>query len=351
MTYGLDLLGLGSPHWDIKSTLAAWPGPWYVGAFDGVWPNAFGDPSKNIRAIFDAFPNCPGARIHIWWSYSHTAIDMATLTKRLPHWENIAKLYPNQRIYISHSCEYGKSTTQADLTLRVAAIKKLAPSCIPVNTPEGGSVSLPGIITEQHGSSAHTGNNQIASTDGNSITDINQSAWITANKGADICFLWGSLFSMSEANQAANLATRPDLRTASPGINYLKGIEYLVNPIGTPPTPVFKTVPLVKPNLWKPFAEDEVGVNPRDNKPMLWLTGEAGNPIEIVTFDNKPIATLTHFGDVRWYSGDPGGSNTWGWQMQQKALTLSASPYGYAKTSSGKYYALGNLAFRSPFFE
>lgn len=345
MIFGRDYLGCGSPHWDIKSTIASHPSTWFIGAFDGVWPQAFGDPSHNIRAIFSAHPDCPGARIHIWFSYSHAPVPMDILIKRLPHWENFAKI-TGKKIYISHSCEYGPISAQ-DLSARVAAIKKFAPSCIPVNTPEGGSITLPGVITERHGSNVNVGAGGIASTDGNSITDADAETYRKNNLDADICFLWSTLDNMAESHNTLP----PNKRTAQMGVEYNRGVIALANPRGTCPIPSFAAVTLVKPNLWKPFAEDSQGSNPRDNKPMFWLENEAPDLISVVTHDEQVIATLGHFSDVRWYSGWKGGSNLTGYQIQQKALQVSGSPWVWFKTSKGKFYGGVNAAFRGNFYQ
>lgn len=346
--FGLDTLGIGSRHWDIKSTLTAWPHGFFVGAFDGIWPNAFGDPTKNIQALFNQ-TDCPGARIHIWWSYDHKAVDIKVLNSRLPHWEQFAKRNPSKRIYISHSCEYGPSASQAQLQQLIAAIRLRAPSCIPVNVPEGGAVMLPGVVTEHHGSGAHVNAGGLASTDGSDITNVNSAAWIVANQHADVCFLWAPRFNMSESHQSDH---NPSARTAGPNAQFIRAVSYLSTPILTAPVPTFPAHPVARPDLYKCFAEDMQGSNPRDNLPLIELYSEKAqqSTVQIVTHNKQVVGVFKHFADVRYYSGLPGGINLWGFQIAQKAVALSGSPYVWFLLN-GNYHGPVDAGRRSGFFQ
>lgn len=351
MTFGLDLLGSCSPHWNVDATIKAFPPGWALGAFGPGWPNAFGTDTKNIAKICTE-TRVSAVRFHAFWSPNHDLVPLSFIQKWAPHYENFAKKFPDIKVYLSPSCEYGRGATSGNLKAIMAVLTRLAPHCVPVLSPQGGSVVLPGVETEWHGTNSAGGKGKHASlgtedsTDGNSITDIDAALWIDENKTGDYCYFWGGTFNMNPGNNIPH----PSARTFSPGFDYMKGVVYLANPLGIAPTPIFKAIPLAKPNLYKTFAEWDGNTTQRDFKPMLWLVNEPHDPIEVVTFDGQHICNLGHFEkDTRWYSGL--GDNLWAYQMQQIAIQKSGSPWGYAKTSSGAHYELGNLAFRSPFYQ
>lgn len=349
---GLDFLGLGSKAWRIKEAVANWPDGWALGFFDGIWPDAFGDPRANVEAIL-ATKRCPAIRVQMWWSYSHNGCPLDKLVKRLPVWEAIAKKW-SVKVYISPSCEYGRSVPRDLVQKWVDAIRKLAPSCTPVLCPMDGPL-IGGVMSEEHGSKATATRGQIASTDGQSLPDIDASRWMQQNHDADIVFGWANRFNLIEAHNTLP----PSKRTAAPDWNYIQQVIRNMQPQGVAPMPTFqgKIVPIRKPFLYKVQAEDMPGPNGRDNKPLLIVKGKS-RFCEAITKDGASLGRYVVFdnpgqypgGLTRYYSGVPGALNITGVQLASKALQVSGSEFVWFKVD-GVFYGPTNAAFRTGFYQ
>lgn len=183
---GIDLLGLGSRAVKIGEVVELWRPGFALGFFDNTWPHAFGDPLPSARKIVGT-GKCPAIRVQLWWSYLHKIVPLRTLIAALPRWERFAKNHPDCTVYLSPSCEYSERSV-IEIKKRVEAIRRLAPSCIPVLSPMR-SPTLPGVITEHHGNvTAKPG--EIVSTDGLSLFELDAPRWVKKNKQSLITFLW-----------------------------------------------------------------------------------------------------------------------------------------------------------------
>lgn len=210
MTLGLDHLGLAHPLYPIDAVIKLIPRGWAIGCFD----DPFGNAIPNLLRILDA--NVVSAiRIHAHWSDVHAIVPIDKLTKKLPKYEQLAKQYPNVKIYVSHSCEYNDNRLD-EIKKRVALIRKLAPSCIPVNSRMRGPL-MDGVSEEHHGNVTGA----IVSMDGTDIRDINVKAFKAKNKGAILEFGWGNPFNLREYGKPA---PPPMKRTKPPTPAYIQSV-------------------------------------------------------------------------------------------------------------------------------
>lgn len=344
--FGLDLLGIGSKHWNIAGTVAAFPHGWALGAFD----TTFGDARANVKKVLDT-GKVSYCRIQMWYDPSHKLAPLDLLKKRLPLWQAIAKQYPHVMFAISHSCEYSEKS-KGEIDKRVSLVQKLCPSCLVVETPMHSPV-IGGFIVEQHGNKAKAKAGQYASTDGNEIAQMDAEKWMRANAQAAITFLWNGKFNLRESGPVLP----PPQRKASPDANYIRGIVRMASPKGGAPTPTFATTPtpLKNPVLWKVYGEDSPGdSDARDNKPVF-MCPEKAPSITIITFDKQTVCKFPIYPDnnphkmERYYSGGRGGPKLYGYQIAKKALDLSGSEWVYV-IAKKKVYGPIHPAFRCGFF-
>lgn len=358
MNFSLDLLGIGSPHWDMKSTMNSFPKNWGLGFFGDGWPHAFGDPIPKVEKIITEF-GCPLIRNQVWWDGAklvsdHKPAPLAFLKKHVPICEKLALKFPNTKVYVSPSCEY-RTKDKDYIHEMVQIIQNLAPHCFPMLTPETGSPGLAGFPTEEHGKKATAGAGQIASWDGDSCIDGDTVTWLEDNGCAEAQMLWVDLFNMKEAHNTAF----PDQRTASPNSKDYKSIIRLASPIGEPLTSHFGGIiqPFIKPYLYKNWAEDLPGKNPRDKKPMIIIKSNV-KAVDLVDYKGKKLGSFPIYdrpgtypgGLTRYYSGLPGGIDLYGYQIADKCMTQSGSAWGWFKAGS-VYWGPVNFGWRRGFFQ
>jgi len=349
---GLDLLGLGSPAWDVTATYKNWPDGYALGVFDGGWPNAFGSPINAVQKILDT-GKCPAVRVHIWWDPSHKLVPLPNLKKRLPLWQALAVKYPNVKFYVSPSCEYSEKDV-SKIKACVDAIKQLAPKCAPVLAPMNSPV-VPGVITESHGSHASGGKGSIVSTDGQNLPDMDAASWVSKNSACEIIFGWAMRFNLAESH----VSLPPNKRTAAPNVRYIREVARVLEPKGSAPAPGFagKFVPIQKPFLYKVMAEDMPGPQQRDNLPLLIVKGKPLTAT-IVARTGAAIGTLKVFdkpgmypgGLTRYYAGVPGAINLYGWEIGWKALQVSGSEFVWFHVDD-RFYGPVNAGFREGFYQ
>lgn len=344
---GLDHLGLGNKHYKLSECIAAHPQGWALGCF----ARTFGDALPNVRKFLQS-GKVPAFRLQAWWHNGHEMPSIDWLKKELPRWEALARQFPSVKFYISFACEY-RSKDKAKILKCLNLVKQLCPSCIPVQTPEGGSSTVPGFIIEKHGKDAAVKAGQIASTDGHDIYNIDASSWMEKNAQAEITFLWGARFNLRDATLP--MPPPPD-RTASPGVNYIQSIVRLAFPKGPMPTPIFQgeVIPVKKPLLYKTHGEDAPGDAKRDNRPLIMLPKKTPF-VEVVTFAGQSIGKFMYFGGYpngthRFYSGLPGGLNLYGFEIAERLKQISGYEWGYFKQGK-KFYGPVNFAFRRGYFQ
>lgn len=364
MILGHDFLGLGSKHWNVKETIAALPDGVAVGCFDNTWPDNFGDPYDKIRAMCKS-GKIAAVRVQMFWSYEHKIVPLDVLKKATPRWEKLAKEFPGIMFFLSPSCEYryrddGRTTvTTADLVQRVDVIRTLAPSCVPVLSPWLAPV-IPGVKVEHHGAKAKAKDGELVSYDGGGSKaggfdeEIAADEWMKQNRKALIVFCWSPIYNCSESHNKL----KPSQRTATPDGAYIKAMQRLMAPKGEAPKKGFSIASrkLVKPELWKNFAEDMQGPNSRDNKPLLVV--KASEPVVFV-LDNKgkEIAKLALYdkpgtfegGLTRYYSGFGVGSKLFGYEIAEKALASAGTEFVYLKVGKQVFGPL-HPAFRTPYY-
>lgn len=220
---GLDLLGIGNKHFDIKLVHAHFP----KGAAIGFFDKEFGNSLRRVRSIFDRC-DVGAARVHIFWSSAHRLVSLKLLRKRLPFYQKLALDYPHIPIYVSPSCEHIERNP-AKLRMRFDLITELAPACIPVNSigEVNGrrGIELEGIISEHHGDIG-VKSGEIVSMDGTDITDINLSRWRRRNKNAFIRFYWCSEFNLRRKGVAPSRP--PKQRTEGPSAEKFRQVVRVV---------------------------------------------------------------------------------------------------------------------------
>jgi len=339
--YGLDFLGLGSKYWKVSESLRVFPKGWALGCFD----SEFGDVSDNLKR-FLASGKVSAVRVHLYWDKDHKKLcPMEVLEKRAPFYERLAKKYPAVKFYVSHTCEY-KNTSRAEIKKRIDLIKRLAPSCIPVNSCLLGA-TIKGVLTETHDVKKAA---KIISTDGIPSFDINVKTYLANNSNAELCFLWAPLFNLREDYDGPLVP--PKERKAAPSLKYIRAIVALTKNAGKPEKPTFKgkIVAIKKPLLYKTFAEDKEGADIRANKP-LFISPSKAKELLVVDYKGKAVARFKFYGTFeklyRHYSGT--GSNLYGYEIAEKALKQSGNPWCCLKDGS-TYYGPFHPAFRKGYF-
>lgn len=351
---GIDALGMGSNNWNIRETIKGWRRGVALGLFadETFGPKAL----ANAQALVNT-SLVPAVRAHLNWqgpNPSHALPPLSKIQKLAPKWEQFAKTNRGVRVYVSSTCEFDSRDTKAikamlDLTAR------LCPSCTIVQSPSGKGATVPGYMIERHGK-VSVGAGQIASYDGGvkgeGLFDIDAAKWVAGNAASEISFAWGPLCNMAEAHNT----TPPNQRRSSPSAGYITSLIRLFDAPIVPPTPAFPVTPLKKPFLYKSHAEDSPGQDNRNNKPLFIAKPKAG-AIELVTFQGATVCKFPYAPNVgpfppdlfRWYSGNPGGPNLWGWQIVDKAQQMSGYPHVWIKLA-GKYYQI-NPIFRGNFYQ
>lgn len=314
--FGLDLLGLAHPKFSAQKAIQATPQGFAIGVFDST----FGDVLRSLRIMLRT-GKYPACRVHLWWSNQHVICPLNVVKSRAPLYQKLAQEFPGVKFYLSHSCEYNERSLQ-NVKKRVALLRALAPSCIPVNSVWKGPTTHDA-ITEHHGSKTRAKSGEIVSTDGESAYDLDVKKWIAANQKASIIFLWGLRFNLREIPDPGQTPPPPKQRQAAPSLEYIKSVAELFCEPGNPPTPQFHSnfKPLKKPLLWKTHAEDSQGISdPRENMPIAILPFAAPY-VDMVDATGDNLGRLIHGGTGpvakthRYYAGMKGGSNKYGYQI------------------------------------
>ena len=249
--------------------------------------------------------------------------------------------------------------TTADLVQRVDVIRTLAPSCVPVLSPWLAPV-IPGVKVEHHGTKAKAKEGELVSYDGGGgkaegfDQEMAADEWMKQNSKALIAFCWSPIYNCAESHN--NL--KPAQRTATPSSDYIRAMQRLMEPKGVAPKKDFSTSSrkLIKPELWKNFAEDMQGANSRDNKPLLIVKGTESTAF-VLDNKGKEIAKLSMYdkpgsfegGYTRYYSGFGVGSKLYGFEMAQRALASAGSEWVYVKVGRNVYGPF-HPAFRTPYY-
>lgn len=204
---GCDALGLGHSLWPVTAMVKALPKGIAIGCFD----TTFGDALPALRRVL-ASGKFPACRVHLWWSDNHIICPLEVIKDRAPKYQKLAKEFPEVKIYLSHSCEHNERS-EANVRKRIALIKKLAPSCIPVNAIWRGA-TVPG-TQEKHyqGTRLHLKGPTIISNDGH------QGAHVTMYKQhpeALMCFFWLPIFNLRKEGDAPNGVKPPPKTRKNP---------------------------------------------------------------------------------------------------------------------------------------
>ncbi len=272
-------------------------------------------------------------RIHLWWSTTHVICPIKKIEERAPFWEKFAQKFPNVKFYLSHSCEHN-CRNKGEVLRRMILLKKLAPSCTPVNCVWQGQ-TVEGWVNEKHGKDCKVKGRYIASVDGSTERDFSFAAWHKKHADAEIRFMWGALFNLNDGHQPAN----PAERTAAPSRKYvLEYAKMAVDPGKPYQPPTFASKPIKEPNLYKPMSQDTNDT--REDKPLL--ISDLTNPyLDIKTSAGQVVGKLKYYGTFtgglhRHYSGG-GGSGLWGYEIADKAKQLSGQEWVWIHGGSKIY--------------
>lgn len=361
MINGLDYLGLGSKYWNLRDSLKAFPKGFALGAFD---KNVFGDALPKIRTFLKS-GKVSALRVHLWYHKDHELCPIEVIQKRAPLYEKLSKDFPDVMIYLSHTCEF-MGGTLVEVKKRVDLLKKLAPHCLPVNS---GAIRIVGIPNEYHAQNDDRNKltgykalrcraGDLCSTDGKSAPQMNFTHWKAYQKQASINFAWASRFNLREEYDNAADLPAPKDRKAYPGEMYIKAVAALFRDEGAAPVfkPCGKVINITNPMVFKTFAEDGPGEDVRSNKPLLISPAPTGKPLKVVDCNGKQIARFNYFGHYptakgqyqRHYSGT--GSNLYGFQIANKAIKSSGSPFVWLTADNKTFYGPVNPIFRKGYF-
>lgn len=221
MILGLDVLGLAHPLFPVKALIQAIPNQWAIGVFD----DPFGSVLKKLKKVLKS-GKISAVRIHAHWSREHRIVPLNKLKKKLPHYEELAKKFPNVKIYISHSCEYYYSS-EKNAMQRISLIKSLAPSCIPVDCPLGGE-ELDGVISETHFVTEKVKRGKIVSNDGMDIHRIPARGYMKNAKKALYCFGWTPIFNLRGDDYFDSYFIPPKKRKLKPTFEDIQNVVTLM---------------------------------------------------------------------------------------------------------------------------
>jgi hypothetical protein len=350
---GFDTLFLGHKLWPIQLTINQIPAGYALGFFDYIKNSPIGDPIPNFKKLLAAKNSegkrkYPAYRVQMQYDTSHKLIDLSRLRERLPLYEKIAKENTDVIIYISHTCEY-KSNNADEINKRVALIKSLAPSCIPVNSVWQGAT--PGsTLKETHILDGKKGKNWLVSTDGVGAAQINMTEFHTNYADTVIRFLWAARFNFRDAETPT---PEPVDRTAIPTKELFQAVVRLAEGITVKaPTPTFKgrVVAIKEPLLWKAWCEDFHGADNRKLKPMFACPSST-QLLSIVTYTGKEVCKIKKYGNLgsmkRYYTGLV--NSLWGYEIGEKAERMSGSEWVWVRDGN-TYYGPINPAFRRGYF-
>lgn len=358
---GLDYLGLGSKYWNVSDSLKAFPKGWALGTFD---KNVFGDALPKIRTFMKS-GKVGALRVHLWYHTNHKLCPLDVIKERAPLYEKLSKDFPGVMIYLSHTCEF-MGGTLVEVKKRVDLLKKLAPHCLPVNC---GAIRLVGIPNEYHAQNDDRNNltgykavrcrpGDLCSTDGKSAPQMNFTHWKTYQKESLINFAWASRFNLREEYDKPADQPAPKDRKAYPNEMYIRGIVRLFDDEGVAPAfkPGGKVLNITSPSLLKTYAEDGPGEDVRSNKPLLISPAPTNKTLKVLACNGKQVAYFKYFGHYptakgqyqRHYSGT--GSNLYGFQIANKAIKSSGSPYVWFTADSKTFYGPVNPIFRKGYF-
>lgn len=345
MKRGFDALGLAHSKYPVKNVIQAVPRDWVIGTFD----HPFGDVAPKVKKLIQA--GYKTFRIQLWWSNQHVIAPIPHTEKQAKKWEKIAKANPDCIFYLSHSCEYNESNKQKVIE-RVQALKKHAPSCVPVDSIFRGVTS--GLAIVEHHGDVKVKPGEIISTDGTNHYDIDSEKWRTDNEKALIQFVWGLLQNLREIPDPGQNPPPPLARNAVPSVPYNKSLVRLLLPKGVPHPNISK------PEFYKTHAEDDQEQDPnepnekRENRPILGVKTKAPKA-EIIANNGQVIGHLERYdppmagGIYRYYSGHKDGIGLYGHEIGEKALKVSGSEIVSFKVGK-KIYSGFSPAFREGFY-
>jgi hypothetical protein len=361
---GLDFLGLGSPHWPCDQSIATFPKGWALGLLD----NTFGDPTACLEKFLKS-GKVGAVRVHLINGPCHrnkrceahdkaSPTDFNEIAKRTKKYVAIFDRYKKVRCYISPVLEHDiKDPIDARRALETVKIN--APNCGVVNsTVSGARFNDAWIIDERHGENPDVRNNGIISTDGDDIVNMDVPVYLAKYKTVKINYFWAPRYNLLQACKQNNkpVFIPPTKRKALPSTEYLEGVIRLAKKEKCP-APIFQATPIIKPSLYKPYAEDSGcsgGNPPRNNKP-LFIGPNKGQDVRIITAKNQELGKFTYYGPYdrshRYYSGNGGGIGLYGYQIGDRAKAVSGSSCIWLRDSKGKNWSVGDPAHREGFYK
>jgi hypothetical protein len=242
---------------------------------------------------------------------------------------------------------------------RLNLVDTILPYAVTVNNPwEGRGASVMHYLHEYHGGSP--GRCDLVSTDGTNVYDIDAKSYVEKHGNREHpCFLWGYRFNLREITDPGQKPPPIPKRTAAPSPEYFKSILRLCEPMGQPPKPSFECRPFGQGEIYKTHAEDDQEENEstpderRENRPVLIVRPNVP-VVDILCCRGERIGTLPRFGDfpgglTRYYAGSPGGIGLYGYQIGDKAKTISGSEFVWFRAGK-KIIGPVNPAFRAGVF-
>ncbi len=353
MIVDADLLGLGSKHWPIKATNRAikslrsdYAGLRVrVGVFTD--PGLFGPPEANLKKLVAGVggDTIAGLRLQLKYTSEHTLNTLKSVKQEMARWEkfrNQTGINPD----ISHTTEH-RSTDKLKLTAMMQEIA--AHGFRAVNNPLPQGAVIPQWFNETH--EMRTFNSKYyASQDGmgakgkpdgtggaNGALDIDNLGWLRKHAGAEARFVWCSRFNLRDLSKKYSV---PKVRTdGPPNWQYIRAILEM----GIDPGPIPGGLPAAKkftePCLYKTMSDDTPGT--RLHKPVL-IVKEERPFFNVVTVNGKCIGRFDYYGTYndnthRYYSGYGQGMHAWSFEIAQKALDVSGSPWVCFESGNFRY--------------
>jgi hypothetical protein len=315
MIKGLDLLA-GATY---TKEVQAFAKDYAIGLFAETFTEAY----KTAEAALKK--GCKHLKINLLWSDSHSFgdKDIPKIKKLAKKYNELAKKYPGQNVFLSPFCEHNVSKPDKYLDIT----QESAPQCLIVNTPWKGGFSNK-YINEIHGDHAKPNGSYFYSFDGTECTNSDVSSYLKKYGDAEIFFMWSSRFNLRyrEKDSTPRPQRIKEAKARKPTNDYISSIAYLFTDKGTYSIP--------KGYLIKSHAEKH-DANDKKGDKLLIISPVNASKI-VLKQGSKVVATLPLYG-----SFDGGG---WRYYWSQMAYKLGSNIDVYV---NNKKVGTINPGFRS----
>lgn len=293
--HGQDILGLARQNYKKIAN------NWRQGECLGVLAGTFGGTIKPVEAIISK-NNVPAVRWHLSFCNHNNdcqpgeclPTDLKCMQKKAKQINDLHIKYPATKCYISPRCEYVESS-QSRVNSWFKAVKEVAPACVLVASPLGGSYAPENTLRERHGNNPDQ--SHIVSNDGANIFDSDSVAYSKLGTVMNLKWTYRNNLRLS-SEKGKPLPPRQRPLTNRLGMQDLEQMQLLADPLPPMPHPAFCKAfrELKNGEIWKNHSEDYGAANDsRGNKPLLILQ-KRHSTLNIFNASGQKISCMKYFG-------------------------------------------------------